>query len=356
MSKESPQPQPSEEVDLGQLFKLIGNAFERFFKFIGNIFYKLFLAFVWFVFFIKKHILKLVIAGIIGIGLGFMLQKVSDPVYKSYVTIKQNYNTGENLYNSISYYNDLVKQKDYGTLENVLGIDANQAQSISEFDIKSVVNENDKLKEYDAYLKTLDTAVAKTITYEMFLKNDVEYVHKYQQITIKAKKRDNFKTMFDNIIKNVESNDYFKREKKKQIDQLKNESEALKEALVRSDSLQSTYKKVLEKNLESNGSEIGITFEGSSENEKTKEYDLFLNDLQISRELVKIERQIADKDQVIEIMSSKQESGSIDNRMNFFGVMVGVKLFYGLLLTSITFLILLALDFIKFLEKYKDNI
>ncbi|MBU3820642.1 hypothetical protein KO566_01105 [Flavobacteriaceae bacterium XHP0103] len=354
MSKESPQPQPSEEVDLGQLFKLIGNAFERFFKFIGGIFYKLFLAFVWFVFFIKKHILKLVIAGVIGIGFGFMLQKVSDPVYKSYVTIKQNYDTGENLYNSINYYNDLVKQKDYSTLENVLGIEASQAQSISEFDIQSVVNENDKLKEYDAYLKTLDTAVAKIITYEMFLKNDVEHVHKYQQITIKAKKRNNFKTMFDNIINNVESNDYFERERTKEINQLNRRKEVLGEALAQSDSLQTTYKKVLESNLPNNGSEIGITFEGNNEKDKTKEFDLYLNDIELRRELVDIERQIADKEQVIEIMSSKQESGSIDNKMNFFGVLVGVKLFYGLLLTSIAFLVLLALDFIKFLEKYKN--
>ena len=58
MSNDLPKPQQSEEVDLGQLFKLIGNAFDRFFRFIGNIFKTLFLAFVWFVFFIKKHIIK----------------------------------------------------------------------------------------------------------------------------------------------------------------------------------------------------------------------------------------------------------------------------------------------------------
>ena len=70
MSKDLPQPQQSEEVDLGQLFKLIGNAFERFFNFIGNILNKLFLAFVWMVFFLKKHLIKFVIAGVIGVGLG----------------------------------------------------------------------------------------------------------------------------------------------------------------------------------------------------------------------------------------------------------------------------------------------
>ena len=43
MSKDLPQPpqNQSDEVDLGQLFKLIGNAFDRFFKFIGSVFNKL---------------------------------------------------------------------------------------------------------------------------------------------------------------------------------------------------------------------------------------------------------------------------------------------------------------------------
>ena len=34
--------QPSEEVDLGQLFKMIGNAFQRLFQFIGSIFKHIF--------------------------------------------------------------------------------------------------------------------------------------------------------------------------------------------------------------------------------------------------------------------------------------------------------------------------
>ena len=83
MSKELPPPQQSEEVDLGQLFKMIGNAFERFFKFLGNIFYSLFLAFVWFVFFIKRHLIKFIIAAIIGIAIGLVFEKTKEPAQKN---------------------------------------------------------------------------------------------------------------------------------------------------------------------------------------------------------------------------------------------------------------------------------
>ena len=73
MSNKLPESQPSEEVDLGQLFKLIGRAFDRLFGFIGSILNKLFLAFVWMVFFVKRHFIKIALAGIIGFAYGLSL-------------------------------------------------------------------------------------------------------------------------------------------------------------------------------------------------------------------------------------------------------------------------------------------
>ena len=355
MSDKLPKESQNEEVDLGQLFKMIGQMFDRLFGFIRSIFYKIFLGFVWIVFFTKKHILKFIVAGILGVVLGYLFKTTSEPVYESYITVKQNYDTGENLYNSISYYNALLKQDDYETLRVTLGIEIDAAESISEFDIHSVVSDNDKLKAYDNYLKKLDTSVAKMVDYETFLENDVEQVHPYQEIVIKAKKRNNFKEIFDNIVDNIESNEYFKREQEKDILELNARKQALMESLKRSDSLQATYKKVLEKSIDNNGSEIGITFEGNNEKDKTKEYELYLNDIEIRRELVEIEREIADKDHIIEIVSKKLESGFIDDKIDVFGQSLGYKLFYGLLLIIVTFIVLLALELIRFLEKYRTE-
>ncbi len=357
MSKDLPQSNPSEEVDLGQLFKLIGNMFDRFFKFIGSIFNKLFLAFVWMVFFLKKHFIKFVIAGVVGIALGILLEKTSEPVYKSYITVKQNYKTGENLYNAISYYNDLIAQGDVRTLENVLGMQENELSSVINFEIESVISENQKLKEYNNYLKALDSTVASSVEYESFLKNDRDYNHQYQQITIKAKQRNSFKPAFSKIIENINLSEYFKREQEKDLKELSNRSDYLKEALIKSDSLQSTYKRVLEKSISNKtGSEIGITFEGANDKEKTREFDLYKNDLELRQQLAKIERDIADKEHIIEITSSKQDSGSIDNRKEIFGKSISPKMYYAFILLALTFLTLFGLEFIKFLERFKDKI
>lgn len=355
MSKELPQPQQSEEVDLGQLFKLIGKAFDRFFNFIGSIFNRLFLAFVWLVFFIKKHIIKLIIAGIIGIALGFLLEKVSEPVYKSYVTIKQNYPIGESLYNSISYYSDLVKQKDIKTLKKALKIEESEAESILGFDIEPVITENQKLQNFNAYIKTLDSTLASTVKYETYIENTVNYVYPYQQIEIKAKARNNFKKVFDKIIESIDTNEFYKREQEKDLTELQDQEKSLIQALNQSDSLQTTYKRVLEKVLDTEKSaQTSITIEGSTQIDKTKEFDLYKSDLELREKLVENRRKQADKQFVIEVISSKQESGLIDNKIKVLGKSFNAKIFYGLAITLLTFIVLLGLNFIKFLEKYKN--
>ena len=63
--------QQAEEVDLGQLFSIIGNGFNRLFKFIGGVFNHFFLAFVWTILFIKKRIVILSIAGFVGLVIGW---------------------------------------------------------------------------------------------------------------------------------------------------------------------------------------------------------------------------------------------------------------------------------------------
>ncbi|WP_282122578.1 hypothetical protein [Algibacter mikhailovii] len=353
MSTESKQPQHSEEVDLGQLFRLIGNAFERFFNFIGSIFNKLFLGFVWLVFFIKKHLLKLIISGAIGLGIGVFLEKTGEPVYKSFFTVKQNYDTGEDLYNTVSYFNDLVKQGDTITLGATLGVTPGEAAKILGFEVGSLISENERLKEYDTYIKTLDSTVASTINYQRYLLNDKEYDHKVQQISIKAKERNNFKLVFEKVVEGVNSNAYFKNEQAKDAEELHNRKLAIQTALVKSDSLQNTYKRVLEKSVEKE-SEIGITFEGNNSIDKTKEFDLYKNDLELRRELVQIERDIADKKDIIEIISSKQESGFIDNRKEILGKSIGYKAYYAIIAFMLVFAGLIAFELIKFLERFKN--
>lgn len=356
MSKEINTPQNnSEEIDLGQLFKLIGNMFQRFFSFIGNILNKLFLAFVWFVFFVKKHSIILLISGVLGFAYGFFKEKTSDPVFKSSILIKQNYNAGETLYNSINYYNGLLYQNDYMALAEELSIDSSDVASIVDFEIEALITENDRLVQFDRYSKKLDSALVSTIDYNDYVQNAKEHIYEMQQIVINSKTNGNFNKVFNAIVKRLNSITYFKREQEKDIRQLENRKLAIERALSESDTLKIVYKKVLENNLEQkNGSQTSITIEGSDDKSLTKEFDLYKSDIELRRELVSIEREKEDKQFIIETISNTPSKGFIDYSIEISGKSINLKVFYAISIILIVLIILLMLRFIKFIERYKS--
>ncbi len=358
MSKEINNPQnTSEEVDLGQLFKLIGNMFDRFFKFIGNLFYKLFLAFVWCVFFVKKHVVLLLIAGILGFAYGFFKEKKSAPGFKSSVLIRQNYSTGENLYNTINYYNGLLSQKDYVTLAQELSIDTSYVNSIINFEVEALISENQRLIEFNKYTKRLDSTLVSTIDYKDYLENVKEYIYEMQQLTVNSKTNENFDKVFNAIVKSLNSNTFFKREQEKDIRQLENRKLAIERALSESDSLQKVYKRVLEKSLETQkGSQTSITIEGGDDKNNTKEFDLYKSDIELRRELVTIEREKENKEFIVEILSNTPNRGFIDSSIKFLGKSFSPRVFFAILFSFLLFSFLLFLRFIKFLEKYKNKV
>ena len=102
-------------------------------------------------------------------------------------------------------------------------------------------------------------------------------------------------------------------------------------------------------------SETSITFEGNNDKNKTREFDLYKSDIQLRREIVQIERRIKDKQNIVEIISGKQDSGFIDNTKKLLGLKLGIKRYYLALFTILAFVILLGIEFLKFLEKYKPE-
>ena len=359
MSTNSNVPNNSEEVDLGQLFKLIGNVFDRFFNFIASIFKNIFLAFVWCIFLVKKRVIVLGLATVFGLVIGAFSQKTATPKYESSVTVVQNYPTGENLYSSVGYYNDLLRQQDYKTLGTVLDLGPEKTKSILEFYVEPVVSENNKLVAFNKYIKQLDSLAASKIEYEDFLDNNEDYTHKYQQIRIESSERNSFKSVFENIVKSINSNTFFINEQRKDIVELTQTKTALEKALDESKTLQETYKRVLEQGIDSDNaksSEIGITFEGSSEVDKTKEFDLYQSDLRLRAQLVEAERELLDKQYIVEMISNKQDSGFASTTKTFLGKELSPILFYGILAFLATLAALFGIEFLKYIEKYKTSV
>ncbi len=357
MSNNLPESQPSEEVDLGQLFKLFGRAFDRFFRFIGNILNKFFLAFVWLVFFIKRHFIKIAIAAFAGMAFGIIKQKSSVPVYKSAIVIKQNYATGEHLYNTLEYYNSLIGEQDSISIGSILKIDPAEVKNLLGFEVESVLNENQKMKLFDDYTKSIDSTLATTIEFKEFLNNSNDYDHKFQEITLRSKTNNNFDKIFVQIIENITSNTFFENEQKKDMEELSRSESIIRESMLESDTLQSVYQDVLIKSAERvEGGATSITFEGADDKSVTKEFELYNSDLLLRRELVTIAREKEDLKYIIEIVSKQETNGTLDNKEKLLGFKTSKIIAYSTKLALLTFIILLFIEFLNFLERFKNKI
>lgn len=356
MSDKIPETGKSEEVDLGQLFKLIGDVFQRFFDFLGSILNKLFMAFVWLVFFFRKKMLIIGGAFVLGLILGIVHDRLTTPVYVSYVTVKQNYDSGENLYNLIYYYNSLLGQKEQRPLGQIFDTDQEKANSIVGFEVEPTISENLSIRNYNDYVKELDSVLAVDLDYETYIENTRVWDYKYQKVYISSLEPSSMRDVFNGIVEKINNAEFFKNEQKKDLDLLKNQEIALKESLDESEKLRETYKKVLEAQVQPvKTPQTSITIEGPENNVRTREYDLLQNDLVIRKELASIERQKQNREKVIEIVSREFDSGVLDMSIDFFGIETSRKALYALILTFLATALLFGIELMKYLERFNKQ-
>lgn len=356
MSKNLPDNPQNEEVDLGQLFKLIGNAFEKLFAFIGLLLNKLFLAFVWGVFFIKKYFIILVIATTIGFLYGLYKLKYSKPVYSTNAVIKQNYSTGESLYNLLNYYNDLILDKDTISLASSLNLEPNEASNLISFNLESVLNENSKLKVFNKFKKEVDSTIASEVDFETFLENSSDYDYEHQRLTVRSTSKSLPRKILPKVIENIESIEFFKSEQEKDLAELTLREQMILESLKESDSLQKVYEAVLQKDDVDPSAQTSVLINNAEEQNSTREFELFKNDIELRRELVAINRAREDKKKIVEVISSQQDEGIVDSTVEVLEYKLNYKYYYALIAFVITFLTLSLISFLKFLDKYKERV
>ena len=152
----------SDEVDLGNLFKIIGKGIQNFFNAIGRFFVSIFHYFILFLLFIRNNSLKLGIAVLIGGAIGLYLDFTQPSVYSSQMVVEPNFKSTQQLYNDISFYHELVKQKDSVLLAESLNISVAEAAKLKGFYIEAIKNENENMKPSINLSKKLIQHLSKT--------------------------------------------------------------------------------------------------------------------------------------------------------------------------------------------------
>ncbi len=341
MSKELPN---NEEVDLGQLFKLIAKGFASIATGIKRFFNGILNSFISFALFVKKHAIKIVAITIIGLAFGFYKDYTNPKVYSSSMLVKLNYNATKQLYNEIASINNAFLQ------------DESKAAFIKEFgltkkdvvyaEIAPVKSNKIQLEIFDKFIKQIDTTTIKDVDFKVFVSGLADIDYPKQKITVKTTNPKVFSKINKHIIANLNKNTLLLNRVTVNLKNIAFKEAQLHKALENIDSLRVVYNKSLL--AEANKPNSGTTIITAKQNGNTSVKELALYDKRskIINELNYLSTLKIDKKELIQIVSDFSEYGNSKTKLyktNTFK--------FGLIAFLFIVLIILFTQFMAYLNK-----
>lgn len=351
MSNELPtQTQQSEEVDLGQLFKLIGNAFDRLFKFIGSIFKAIFSVIIYTLKTLIKYFKLITISMLVAFVLGVFIEITQEDTYISQMLVKPYFESKYQLITNINYYNALIKEKDFNQLKEVFDLELESAKKLVEFDVAiGPQSENDQILEYDMFLKSIDSTRAQEISFEDFINNRNIYSANVFEINVISKKKDIFRALESGLNKTF-TNTYSSKKMQKRDSLIALEKASVLSSLKDADSLKQVYIKVLQDDANSQNQGTLTLKDGMSlvqERVKTKEFELLEKEITLKAKLNALDSQKVEEDVFFDTMSSFQDVGT-----KYKDPLKRYTILLPLLVLLVLTMVFLSVKTITFAKKY----
>jgi hypothetical protein len=187
----------NDEIDLGQLFQMIGNGFNRIFRSFLSVFI-----------YLKRHAIILSILVIVGVATGFGLNKIIKEKFKTEVIVKPNLESKNYLYDVIAEIQANIKAEDTVFFRE-LGIDVENLKDF-ELVVAPVSGENKKNLETEMkYLELLQSfentgAISDIVRAEILDKSSIN-----QRITFYYKSSNLGQEYSKKFMDYINSNEYY---------------------------------------------------------------------------------------------------------------------------------------------------
>lgn len=316
MSEKLPQHNQNEEVDLGQLFNLIGDVFNKLFKFIGSLFNAVYSVFIKIFRDIFLNI-KLIVL-VLGVTLiaGFVLDEVLGDTFYSEMIVVPHFDSKYDLINNISYFNSLVKTKDYKELTNHFNLEEKELRGLKKFEIEiGPESKNENIKAFNEFTKGLDSLARLEVTFETYTEQRNIYNASTFLIRARSKNRNVFKKLEAGLLKSLDRNTLSEEKKAERDSLLMLEKQTIKVALEETRLLKATYLEVLE--TESKKNTVASTLESSLglqvQKTETKENQLLDKELALLDRLNAIEKQRVAEDTVYDSLVNFTPKGILES-------------------------------------------
>lgn len=340
MSDKLPQTNQNDEVDIIQLFRYIGKSFSKLFGFFGNLFSRLYSVLIYALKPLVVHFKIIAIVVMTAAILGYIVDKYKSPVYTSEMLVKPYYDSKYQLANNVNYFNALISSQNYRELSTIFEIDSTtSAKELLGFSIEiGPETQNDLLKEYDEYIKSLDSTLAFEVTYDDFIENRDILAGNIFSIKAKSTSNNIFPTLEKGFVKTFKNQ--YSVDLKKRMDSVRNvKKQNYLSQLDRIEKLQETYLEI--KKSESDKGEAAIALSSSiplmQEKTKTNEFELFKEELDIRKALRLLEEEEITEGVYFDILSGfevvgTQESNIEDKYLLILPLMAFVIMILGFMM------------------------
>ena len=308
-----PTPQ-NEEVDLGQLFNMIGNAFQKLYDFVASIFKGLFSLLILMLAHFYKRAKLYALALIIGLGIGYFLDKSAEKEYGANMFIKTNLGSTYQVYENIKNLNELAGlEKDSVRLASIFDISVSEAAKFKGFYIKPSVDINTKIEMFSVFYNSLDSVSKTTTTFEDFEKNLNNHSFSTHQVGVVASDKDAFKKLNKNFSIVISENDYLNSLLKVNHENYVSNEQTLTKQETKIDSLVNIYLTIREKEANKQplpGSGTVFNMSGTQENKLLVDESALVGEkLEIASQIRKIKSDKVENANIISVLSAFPSSG-----------------------------------------------
>lgn len=342
-----------EEVDLGKLFSMIGNMFSNLFRFLGKMLKELFHYFILLLIFTKEHLVKIGIATILGVIIGYAVDSTVSDKYSYDMIIEPNYGSIDQIFEKMEYYNVLIEEEDSIALHREFNISYEEANSLVNFGLEPYETKKDQIFAYDDFIKSTDTLTQKYFTFKDFVGEGTSQFDSKRYVYRINSKINNLTIFGDKILSDIELNPTIQKKKRIRLYTLKLDSIAARVALEEIDSLRSHYKRVtlleLEKGTTPNGSSTYLDF---SKDSKTNNNDIALFNIakDLNKKLIEIEKAKETSIDVVNVITTFNPVGANRGKLSD-----SYKFILGYLFGGGTLMFLLLKRLNNYLIRYKNQ-
>lgn len=338
----------SNEIDLRELFRMIGKGFSSLFAFLRNTLLFLLDLLIRALIVIRVHIVKFVIVGILSVAIGWFVDSRKPVVYGSNLYVKTNYDSSKQLYSNISFYNSLAENGDVETLSKIFEIDTTDARNLQGFYIEPDITENQNLISFDNFLKDKDSLTVSQIDFNKFKSNIDPKDYDSHRIGVASVERNIFPSLQEKLITYNIENELIKRKKENFIQNLNIQEKSLLSRLTKIDTLRNVYNEsILSESKKTSNAQT--TIQMSSNTKKTNEIELFNLDEKIASQLVIINQQRRMGEKTIDVISDFYPGIEVKNFFDSYLFKIPI------VTLSLLLLFILLRELNKYLDAYAEN-